>query len=151
MIKIQIQHIARKNGLINAYALQRALGCSPTMASRLWKESFKQIELETIQRLCDLFKCQLSDLITVTPKDDIKIAKNRIHTKNQQPVINSVEDGVLGEKLFTTHEIAELLGLNRRTVNDFIVHGKLKATKGKQGRNFVKESDFEVFKKQRVI
>jgi DNA-binding Xre family transcriptional regulator len=62
MIKMKLQETARKNGLTTAYTLQKALNCSPTMASRLWNEKFKQIGIETIGSLCDLFNCQPNDL-----------------------------------------------------------------------------------------
>jgi DNA-binding Xre family transcriptional regulator len=60
--KIRIAELARQHNFKNAYALQNALKCSPTMASRLWSGEFKQIGIETMEKLCDLFKCSYNDL-----------------------------------------------------------------------------------------
>jgi DNA-binding Xre family transcriptional regulator len=68
-LKFKIVDVARQNGLTNAYGLQKALDCSPTLAARLWKGNFKQIGIETIERLCDLFNCVPSDLYTYPPKN----------------------------------------------------------------------------------
>ncbi len=61
-VKIRIAELARQHNFKNAYALQNALKCSPTMASRLWKGNFAQIGIETIEKLCELFKCSPNDL-----------------------------------------------------------------------------------------
>ncbi len=52
--------------------------------------------------------------------------------------------------MLTTYQVAERLGLSRKRVNDYIVSGQLRATKGKQGHNYISESDFEEFRKNRV-
>jgi DNA-binding Xre family transcriptional regulator len=61
-IKFKISEVAESHGFANAFALQKALECSPTLAARLWKGNFKQIGIETIERLCDLFQCVPQDL-----------------------------------------------------------------------------------------
>ena len=77
--KIRIAELATKHGLKHAFDLQKALNISPTMASRLWKGNFKQIGVETIEKLCELFDCSPNDLFgydvaPVAPKP--KKAKN---------------------------------------------------------------------------
>jgi excisionase family DNA binding protein len=47
--------------------------------------------------------------------------------------------------MLTTKQAAEQLGLSRRRTNDYIISGQLIATKGKQGHNFITESDLEKF------
>ena len=137
MIKIKIADIAQRKGLTNAYALQKALGISPTMASRLWKGTFKQIATETIDRLCNLLDCEPSDLI-VYSSDKPKAKKP---TTEPQAIKPTGTDNTM----LTTIEVAERLGLSRKRVNDYIVLGQLPATKGKQGHNFISESDLEKF------
>ena len=58
MIKIQIQQMAARRGITTAYQLRKALGVSPTLASRLWKGEFTQIGVTTLDRLCRVLKCQ---------------------------------------------------------------------------------------------
>ena len=141
MITIKIADIAQTKGLTNAYALQKALNISPTMASRLWKGTFKQIATGTIDRLCDLLDCEPSDLI-VYSSDKPKAEKP---VRVPQAIRAVRTDGML-----TTQQVAEQLGLKRRTIIDYIASGQLRATKGKQGHNFISESDFEEFCKNRI-
>jgi DNA-binding Xre family transcriptional regulator len=146
MIKIIIAEMAEKRGLKNAYALQKALNCSPTMASRLWKGEFSQIGIETIDSLCELFQCLPSDLLVFRSKDK----STRMQPEKPARELLEVEKIAPGEMMLTTHEVAERLGLSRKSVNDFINQGRLKAKKGKQNHNFVAELDFEEFRKSRV-
>jgi DNA-binding Xre family transcriptional regulator len=63
MMKIKIAETAQKHGLKSAYALQKALNISPTMASRLWKGEFDKIGINTLEKLCDYFQCQTNELL----------------------------------------------------------------------------------------
>ena len=62
MIKVTIRQAARKAGIKNAHQLQKRAGISPTMAAYLWRGD-KLPELETLDRLCGVLECELSDLI----------------------------------------------------------------------------------------
>jgi DNA-binding Xre family transcriptional regulator/predicted DNA-binding transcriptional regulator AlpA len=138
MITIKIADIARTKGHSNAYALQNALKCSPTMASKLWKGTFKQIATGTIDRLCDLLDCEPSNLIVYTSD------KPRAEKPARKPQTTNKEAGTT-EGMLTTIQVAGRLGLSRKRVNDYINLGELPATKGKQGHNFISESDLENF------
>ncbi len=138
MITIKIANIARTKGHSNAYALQNALKCSPTMASKLWKGTFKQIATGTIDRLCDLLECEPSDLIVYTS------GKPRAEKPARKPQTTVKAVGTI-EGILTTIQVAEKVGLSRKRVNDYIVSGELPATKGKQGHNYITESDAEKF------
>ncbi len=141
MITIKIAVIAQTKGLTNAYALQKALNISPTMASRLWKGTFKQIATGTIDRLCDLLDCEPSDLI-VYSSDKPKAEKP---VREPQLIKTTGTDNTM----LTTIEVAKRLGVSRKTVNDYINQRKLRAIKGKQNHNYVSESDFEEFCRNR--
>jgi excisionase family DNA binding protein len=143
MINVKIADIAKRNGLNNAYALQKALKCSPTMASRLWKGEFKQIGIETVDNLCELFGCFPSDLIVFTSRSPkVKpTTKKPINTAKQ-----TVYEG--NETLFSTAEVAEKLDLKASTVREHINKGNLPRVKlGK--KNYVRESDFNAFRDRR--
>jgi DNA-binding Xre family transcriptional regulator len=193
-MKIKIAEVGGKHGLKSAYALQKALDCSPTMASRLWKGNFKQIGIETIEKLCELFKCSPGDLFVYerdlpvadgvrtalriqthltkiadaaravselvkgnsanlpniessndAQSDDTELSKTE-NAPVTVPKVQKAADGML-----STLEVAERLGLSRKSVNDYIIDGKLRATKGKQGHNFVSEADFIVFRDSRNV
>jgi excisionase family DNA binding protein len=139
MIKFKIGEIAKRRGLTTAFALQKALNCSPTMASRLFKSSFKQVSVETIDRLCDLFDCLPSNLYEYKPNNQ-KAIRSSVSVPNSQ----NVEKNVLGR--LTTNEVAERLNLSRKRVNDYVNKGLLPAEKVK-GQNYISEEDFVKFEK----
>jgi excisionase family DNA binding protein len=49
------------------------------------------------------------------------------------------------EGMLSTVEAATRLGVSRKSVNDYIIGGKLKAAKGKGNHNFVSEADLQEF------
>jgi DNA-binding Xre family transcriptional regulator len=141
MIKIHIAEIAKRNGLNNAYALQKALKCSPTMASRLWKGEFKQIGIETVDNLCELFACFPSDLLVFTSKTDSgKLAVEKSARKPSTANITAPEGDLL-----SLPQVAERLGKSRKRVNDYVRLGKLPAIKNNRGHNFVRLEDLLIF------
>jgi excisionase family DNA binding protein len=70
--------------------------------------------------------------------------RNAIATRSEKQLSVSNSDGLL-----TLAQVAERLGLSRKRVNDYVNKGKLPATKGKQGHNFVSEADLQEFIKNR--
>jgi DNA-binding Xre family transcriptional regulator len=69
MIKVKIQEIARKHNVTNAYQLQNATGFYPSKAANLWKGEWKKADLETLNTLCNLFKCMPNDILEFTPDE----------------------------------------------------------------------------------
>jgi DNA-binding Xre family transcriptional regulator len=64
MIKTHVQDIARKRGISTAYQLQKALGVSPSVAAKLWKDEFEFISRTSLERLCQFLMVQPGKLIT---------------------------------------------------------------------------------------
>jgi excisionase family DNA binding protein len=147
MIKINVADIAKKNGLNNAYALQKALKCSPTMASRLWKGEFKQIGIETVDSLCELFACFPSDLIVFTSKAPKVKPTPKKTIKKPVKAQQTMYEG--NETLLSTAEVAEKLGLKLSSIREHYNSGKLPFVKVGE-KNFVKESDFIAFRDKRA-
>jgi putative transcriptional regulator len=52
-------------------------------------------------------------------------------------------------ELLSTVQVAERLNVSRKSVNDYIISGKLRAVKGKGNHNFIRESDLLAFTAQR--
>jgi excisionase family DNA binding protein len=163
MIKIKLQETARTRGLTTAYTLQKALNCSPTMASRLWNGRFKQIGIETIGSLCDLFDCQPNDLFENQKPQSSNIQSSNIqsssNTQSDIPQSDTTQSNNAApekpvtartisksaEGMISTVEVAARLGVSRKSVNDYILDGKLKAAKGKGNHNLVSEADLQEF------
>jgi excisionase family DNA binding protein len=152
-LKIRIAELAGQHGFKNAYALQNALKCSPTMASRLWSGEFKQIGIETIEKLCELLKCSPNDLFGFagSPVADKPTKQKGVLWAGKPPGEswkNSVLDIVQSSsdnELLSTVQVAARLNVSRKSVNDYIISGKLRAVKGKQNHNFIRESDLLAF------
>jgi excisionase family DNA binding protein len=179
-LKIKIAELAGQHGFKNAYALQNALKCSPTMASRLWKGNFAQIGIETIEKLCELFKCSPNDLFgyDVAPvkadkppeqkplssfeivrekkkqlglrEKDAKLLAEQLSEGNSgkpfnYSILETVKNSSDNETLLSTVQVAERLNVSRKSVNDYILSGKLPAVKGKGNHNFIRESDLLAF------
>jgi excisionase family DNA binding protein len=63
-----------------------------------------------------------------------------------------VSDNVASDnELLSTVQVAERLGVSRKSVNDYIIDGKLKATKGKQNHNFVSKADLDEYVRQSKV
>jgi DNA-binding Xre family transcriptional regulator len=189
MMKIKIAETAQKHGLKSAYALQKALNISPTMASRLWKGEFDKIGINTLEKLCDYFQCQTNELleypltlssntessknveratqlsntelnkpktvierlrenapvVVSNPADVFKRLKEASGKGFNHSVLEIVQSSSDNETLLSSVQVAERLNVSRKSINDYILDGKLPAVKGKQGHNFILESDLLAF------
>lgn len=67
MIRVRIKEVAQTFGINNAYQLQNFTGFYPDKSANLWKGEWKRSDLETLNTLCNLFKCTPNDLLEFTP------------------------------------------------------------------------------------
>jgi excisionase family DNA binding protein len=148
MIKVNIQEVAVRQGIKTAYQLQKLMSLQPSVASRLFNNKLTMISFGTLDRLCDALDCVPADLIIYT-SDKPKAEKLRVEKPAREP--QTVKTVGTGETMLTTNEAGERLGLSRKRVNDYIISGELPSVKGKQGHNFIRESDVEEFKKKRAV
>ncbi len=70
MIRPRLQQVAKKQGISNAYQLQKLTDFPVGMAYRLWKRDWKQVDLKTLNTLCNLLKCTPNDLLEFTVDPD---------------------------------------------------------------------------------
>jgi putative transcriptional regulator len=79
----------------------------------------------------------------------VKAEKKRLKEKDSGKVFNNsileLSQMSSDNELLSTVTVAERLGLSRKSVNDYIISGKLPAVKGKQNHNFIRESDLLAF------
>jgi DNA-binding Xre family transcriptional regulator len=62
MITKHIREVAEKRGITTAYQLRKALGVSPTAATKLWSQDFEMIGIGTLDKLCRVLSCQPNQL-----------------------------------------------------------------------------------------
>ena len=80
MITVTIQAAARRKGVKNAYQLQLIAGISPAVAADLWRGE-KLPRLETLDNLCEVLECELSELIQRNGKAHVSPAAKRSQKK----------------------------------------------------------------------
>lgn len=69
MITKHIRELAEKRGYTTAYQLRKALGVSPTAATKLWSGDFEMIGLGTLDKLCEVLRCQPDKLLRYAPEE----------------------------------------------------------------------------------
>lgn len=62
MIEVRIREVAESKGITTAYKLQKALDVAPSVAAKLYNNEFKQIAVETIDKLCTVLDCDAGEL-----------------------------------------------------------------------------------------
>lgn len=151
-IKIKIAEVAGKRGLKSAYALQKALDCSPTMASRLWKGNFKLIGIETIEKLCELFKCSPNEFLeyplaqksNTRMSNDTQSSDTELSKTKNAPVAPKVPKAADGLLLFS--DVVIRLNKADSSVRRYLKGKRLKGEKIK-GEWQILESDVEEFER----
>jgi DNA-binding Xre family transcriptional regulator len=68
MIDVRIQEVCKQRGINTAYKLQKAAELTPTLASSLFNQTFKQISLPTLTKLCLTLNCTPGRLLRLQPK-----------------------------------------------------------------------------------
>ncbi|MDQ3802500.1 MAG: helix-turn-helix transcriptional regulator [Acidobacteriota bacterium] len=63
-VVLHIRERAERRGIRNAYQLAQALGVPRNMGSRLWREDFTRVDLDTLGKLCEVLRCQPGALLT---------------------------------------------------------------------------------------
>ncbi len=81
----------------------------------------------------------------VNPKF-LQMVKDGVFNNSVLDIVNNSSDN---ETLLSTVTVAARLNVSRKSVNDYILSGKLPAVKGKQNHNFIRESDLLAFIAQR--
>jgi putative transcriptional regulator len=158
MIILKLDELLTERNL-TAYALAKKTGLHQSVISKIRRNESQALRLDVLAKLCAALECQPGDLLAYdnqTATRNIDATRNAIATRNIDATRN--EDAARSEKqlsvsnsdgFLTLAQVAERLGLSRKRVNDYVNKGKLPATKGKQGHNFVTEADLQEFVKNR--
>jgi putative transcriptional regulator len=158
MIILRLSELLTERNL-TAYALAKKTGLHQSVISKIRRNESQALRLDVLDKLCAALECQPGDLIVsdnrittrnvdatrnVIATGNTDATRNAIATRSEKQLSVSNSDGLL-----TLAQVAERLGLSRKRVNDYVNKGKLPATKGKQGHNFVSEADLQEFIKNR--
>jgi excisionase family DNA binding protein len=154
MNKDELKQYRERIGLTQG-ELSKALGVANNTVSRweLGQRSipvFLPLALETIERRLSTVG-SIDDKSTVGSSELSKPKQKGVLWAGKPPGEswkNSVLDIVQSSsdnELLSTVQVAARLNVSRKSVNDYIISGKLPAVKGKQNHNFIRESDLLAF------
>ena len=71
MIRIKIAELLGKHKMSQA-ALARATSIRPATISKMYYEESKRLDISQINRICNVFNCEISDLFEYIPDDNKK-------------------------------------------------------------------------------
>lgn len=63
MIRIKLAELLGKHRLRISDLVERDIGIHANTLYRLYNEESKRVDFEVMEKLCEFFKCELSDLI----------------------------------------------------------------------------------------
>jgi DNA-binding Xre family transcriptional regulator len=163
-MKTKINELCRAANVTTAYQLQKLCNLSPSQAARIFNDKVEAISLSVLETLCNSLKCSPNDIFGYDVKADklpeqkpisgfeiVNAKKKQLRTAEKisgkvfnnsiLEIVNSSSDN----ELLSTVAVAARLNVSRKSVNDYIIQGKLPAVKGKQNHNFIRESDLLAF------
>lgn len=85
MVKVRIQAAAKRRGLKNANQLAKSVGVSRMVGVRLWEGS-QEPTLSTLEKICEAWDCELSELVTICKKRKLSPAREKRTTKSGKSV-----------------------------------------------------------------
>ncbi len=130
-----------------------------SVISKIKNNDSKALQLETLDLLCELLNCQPADLIVY----ESEITTQTVSATQNETTTQIVERATQNAKhtqnasdnaeWLSTNAVAERLKISRKSVNDYILDGKLPATKGKDipnhkgngTHNFIKLDDVLIY------
>jgi DNA-binding Xre family transcriptional regulator len=65
MYRLAIREVAEKNGIANAYQLQKAADLQPSHAAAIFKGELRGIKMETLNKICHALGCEPKDLFVL--------------------------------------------------------------------------------------
>ncbi len=149
-MKLQIKEICEAQGIKSAYELAKRTKLNMPTAYRAFANDIKQFTPQTLEALCDALKCSPNDIFGYNEPPTVKPQSVPAHTEKPASTSETLKKTVSSDGM-TVREVRERLFdttekmLSREGVRDYIVKGKLKATKGKGNHNFVSEANYLEF------
>jgi excisionase family DNA binding protein len=162
-IKSKVRELAKKQGITSSYGLMKRLNVAPTVAVNLWNDDVTRFSVETLQLLCEKLMCEVGELLVYEPNarrskpvsapesvkgELVKETTEKTVKASNGALVESDNVASDNEKLLSTSEVSEQLGISERTVRDNYVNGKLAFVK-RGTKNLVRESDFIAFRDSR--
>jgi excisionase family DNA binding protein len=143
-MKTKINELSKAAGIMTAYQLQKKTDLSPSQAARLYRDEVEGISISVLEKLCDALQTSPNDIFGYSEPQTVKRPSVPDVAKKAATESQTLQEST-SAKGMTTVEAATRLGVSRKSVNDYIVSGKLKAAKGKGNHNLISEADLQEF------
>jgi putative transcriptional regulator len=147
MIKLKLGEMLTERNM-SAYALHKESGLHQSVISKIKNNDSKALTLSVLDTLCEYLDCQPADLIVYESGKPTQPVDATQNVERATQSVYATQNASDNEKLLSTAECAEQLGINERTVRDNYNNGKLPFVK-RGTKNLVKESDFIAFRDSR--
>jgi DNA-binding Xre family transcriptional regulator len=144
-MKLQIKEICEAQGIKSAYELAKRTKLKMPTAYRAFANDIKQFTPQTLKALCDALKCSPNDIFGYNEPQTAKPQTVKVSAEKPASKPGTPKKAASIEGMLTLQQVADRLDVSRKSVNDYVNKGKLKATKGKQNHNFVSEADLQKF------
>jgi excisionase family DNA binding protein len=125
--------------------IERRLSTVGSIDNKSTVGSSESSKARSIDRVVDISELKTMDVDEVFDRLKEKVSSGDFFKNSVLDIVQSSSDN---EKLLSTAECAEQLGINERTVRDNYNNGKLPFVK-RGTKNLVRESDFIVFRDSR--
>jgi DNA-binding Xre family transcriptional regulator len=153
-MKTKIKELCQAAGITTAYQLQKKTDLSPSQAARLYRDEVEAISLSVLEKLCVVLDCEPNDIFGYNEPQTAKPQTVKVSAEKPASKPGTPKKAASIEGMLTLQQVADRLNVSRKSVNDYVNKGKLKATKGKQNHNFVSEADyleFEAWYKENIL
>jgi DNA-binding Xre family transcriptional regulator len=178
MIRLKLNEMLEKRGM-SAYALhvlskgkgkKAKARLHQSVISKIRHNKSKALQLDILSVLCELLECQPADLMVYesTTQNVARATQSAKHTQNESTTRNvaratqsanttqsdnAIQTASDNDVWLSTVKVAKRLNLSRKSVNDYILDGKLPATKGgdipnhkgNSTHNFIKLDDVLIY------
>jgi excisionase family DNA binding protein len=140
-MKTKINELSKAAGIATAYQLQKKTDFSPSQAARLYRDEVEAISISVLEKLCDVLQTSPNAIFGYNEPQTVKVDPEKPASKP------ATLKTIASAKGMTTVEVATRLGVSRKSVNDYIISGKLKATQpgGKGTPHIISEADYLEF------
>jgi excisionase family DNA binding protein len=108
----------------------------------LYRDEVEAISISVLEKLCDALETSPNGIFGY---DEPQMVKRPSVPRDAEKPVTARTISEPDEGMLSTVEVAKRLGVSRKSVNDYIISGKLKATKGKGNHNIVSEADLQEF------
>jgi putative transcriptional regulator len=130
-----------------------------SVISKIKNNESKALQIDTLDVICEVLECQPADLIIYESENTTQNVERATQSAKHTQSVNATQIASDNEVWLSTNEVAKRLDVSRKSVNDYILDGKLPATKGgdipnhkgNSTHNFIKLDDVLIYESVHIL